>query len=249
MNWHVYDPYLKKPKDFVKEIPGTKIHLYSSSGWFNIYDSAKSTSVEYMLAVHRGKVDTYLEILYKLSTLHGSSYESKWKTLDPTVFRKLFWKEDKKCWRWEDPTWEGLRFSYHTPNKVIRNGRVLFHHDTEKMMWTMGGINKDTLTYTLESAYFLDICGYELGLAMKYPGKIADLEDANAVRNAFRDVHFTEGRIREREFDKRRKETLNEIEEHRKMVDTCNEGFTNVCDACADAMNELSDRFGIEVKV
>jgi hypothetical protein len=88
--------------------------------------------------------------------------------------------------------------------------------------------------------------GRLIAIAEKYPG-VKSMDDAETAWNAFDDFHTTEWQIRDKYFDKQRNDILKLVKKGQDDLASCETDLQDICDDAADAMNTLSQKYGIEV--
>jgi len=195
----------------------------------------------YVINCYVGKNDIMQEILFK-----NSKKSDDFAPISPDVFHKLFSKVDyldfKDRWGYNYEWWNPKHVEF-----VELENRILFKfkkEDWRKFVW---GVNLDIIDSTL-AGQILRKFGFALTFACRYPSTIKNLDDAGHAWDVISNLStlsYKRNGYYEREIDELRmmmKEKLKQIEDY-------NAQFDQTCNGAADALNALSEKFGIVVNV
>ena len=108
------------------------------------------------------------------------------------------------------------------------------------------GVKKETITYSILGDIVEDY-GDWLSLMVRFPKNILYLSDAKAVRQAMLHISHSGPVIWSNFFPSEIEKEREVIEDLRKKKAKMEADFNKECEDAASALNELSDRFGIEI--
>lgn len=205
----------------------------------------------YLVNVYVGKDDIMQEILYKLP---GKKDPFEFAPMPPKVFHNLFPSKDFVCKDFvcmEDVFWYKRIMNSYDWRQMLEvvevDGHVLFKFKKQDWIDNLRGVRLDTIEYSL-AGLMIRMFGPALGFACQHPDTIKSLDDAAEVIVSVKDLamhnHRREGYY-EGEISRLRscmQDTMDEIAK-------CNQQYDSICDASANAMNDLETNFGIKINV
>ena len=219
------------------EIPDHRTRLYKYNRRIHLVHGRDSIMLSFIVAAHVGKHDAVFEIFH--SGVEDNN--TIWTPVSPSTFNRLF-KTEKGEW------WFGIRWTHGWTDKaevIVKDDRVLLKFSMAHIKTQVWGINLDTIASTLP-AFLVSEKGRLIAIAEKYPG-VKSMDDAETAWNAFDDFHTTEWQIRDKYFDKQRDDILKLVKKGQDDLASCDNDLQEICDNAADAMNTLSQKYGIEV--
>ena len=221
------------------DLPGYRKRLYKYTGSVHLPHGVQTIILKFVVAVHFGKNDTVFEIFHN----GVEDNNSVWTPLSPSAFMRLFKGENGEWFFGKQWT-----HSWTSHAKVVvKDDRVLIKFTKDYIRKQIWGINLDTISSTLPAFLVSDV-GKFMALAEKYPG-IDSMGAAETVWKAFDEYHTTEWEIMEGYYEKQRDHILQGINDAQKELESCEDNLQKVCDGAADALNVLSQKFGIEVSL
>jgi len=215
------------------EIPDHRTRLYKYNRRIHLVHGRDSIMLSFIVAAHLGKHDVVFEIFH--SGVEDNN--TIWTPVSPSTFNRLF-KTEKGEW-WFGHSWTDKA------EVIVKDDRVLFKFSMAHIKTQVWGINLDTIASTLP-AFLVSETGRLIAIAEKYPG-VKSMDDAETAWNAFDDFHTTEWQIRDKYFDKQRNDILKLVKKGQDDLASCETDLQDICDDAADAMNTLSQKYGIEV--
>lgn len=226
--WHV-----NRGNTYALEIPEHRVQSYFAT-------SRSYVLTEYLLNVYVGKTDVMQEILFNKSNTNAD-----FAPILPKVFHKLF--PDMQIFDSPDFWGHAGKWWSDCIEYVEMDGRILLRFDLKDWRRFVVGVNLKSIDHTF-AALLLRRFGPAISFACRYPDKINDLNDAARVVDAIKELSMLNYKRHghyESEIERIRlklKQTAREIEES-------NIQFDKTCNAAAEALNVLSDKFGIVVNV
>lgn len=204
-------------------IPGHWVKSYIAKGSIYVHSG-------FMVNVYIGKESVMQEILY-----HRPKTLVDYAPISPSVFHTLFPNKDRMCG--ED--WDKF------VEFVEMDGRLLFkfkRSDWNKHTW---GVNLDNIEDTFAGQILWKL-GPTLTYANLHPETIKTLKDCARLWNAIRAISNMNWK-RDGFYDNEIQTIRNKMAEQAKEIAKADERFDNTCNGAADAMDTLSEKFGITV--
>ena len=228
-----YSWHCNRWKSYALELPGYRLQSYFA--WCNAYITSR-----YLVNVYVGKNDIMQEVLYKKSK--GQDYIP----ISPKAFHNLFpnlqFLEVKEAWGHGNEWWKYLEVvEFEQGNRILFKFKM---DDWRKMAW---GVNLDNIAYTF-AGMMIRKFGHALAIACLYPDTIKNLDDAANVMDVIHSLSMLSYR-RNGYYEKEIESFRNKLKEESKKIGDYNAQFDLTCNGAADAMNILSEKFGIVVNV
>ena len=220
-------------KSYALELPGYRLQSYCAR--CDAYITSR-----YLVNVYVGKNDVMQEVLYK------KSKDQDYVPISPKAFHNLFpnlqFLGVKEAWGHGNEWWKYLEIV-----EFEQGNRILFkfkRNDWRKMAW---GVNLDNIAYTFAGEMIRKF-GPALAIACLYPNTIKNLDDAATVIDAIHglsSINYKRHGYYENEIAKHR----SNLKQKSEKIESFNAQLENTCNGAADAMNTLSEKFGIVVNV
>lgn len=118
----------------------------------------------------------------------------------------------------------------------------------ETSRWPCARIGISELTFEWSISHILHCNRSLLAIRIVYPN-VKNMADAIEINDAIAGYCASANHLRYTNFSERIAHKLKKIEDHRMSIKKCEDEETNTCESAADAMNELSDRYGIEIAI
>lgn len=211
-------------------IPGYRVKSYLTNGSAYVHSG-------FMVNVYISKESVMQEILYyKPKTI------SEYAPISPSVFHSLLPNKDDM---YSSDYW-GRSYKWGKFVEFVEmDGRILFkfkRSDWNKYAW---GVNLHVIEYTFASQ-ILHKLGPTLVYANLHPETIKTLDDCIRLWRVIREISDVNWK-RDGYYDNEIQIIRNKMAEQAKEISKADERLDNTCNGAADAMNTLSEKFGISV--
>lgn len=130
--------------------------------------------------------------------------------------------------------------------KCTEDGGLKFQYDN-RFMYNHGGINLSFMDYSF-IGLFLYRYRKSLILAAKYPN-LNTVSDLIEVRCAFEDINCDYWRIRDRYYETNIESNIKAIHKAEDEIKKLELQRESIFNDCADSLNALSEKFGIEIEL
>ena len=179
----------------------------------------------FILVVYQNEHDQMREIR-KMDGFNKSS------SLNPGVLKKLF-------------DWYVGIYGETTANTKFEviNGRAFIH----------GTFDKYDRRYDIKNICSLiggkivENLGWELSVGMKWD--LPSYEDITTVRRTLDDLYYNLNDINDKWHENRKKNAMMRIAENKKKIENLRDKLDKICEKSADAMNILSEKYGIDLSI
>ena len=217
------------------DIKGYRRRAYYSSAFFNTYIGWKEKSHydRFILIVYQNENDLMCEI-----RCMGSSYSSEpdTTTIDPDIIRKFY---------------NGLRGSWRCDfvNSRIEeiDGRMFIHG-----IETNTPIRSHYGKYTIGRMFagmLVESYGSQLCVAIRWNEKLPTFSDICDVCRKLSSMVYNANGIKNNFYGCKKKSMSDMISHLRKEIDELNGKMEKICELSANAMNTLSEKYGIEISI
>ena len=226
--------WLSIPADKVNalDIKGYRRRAYYYSKFFNTYVGWDEHSHDrFILIVYQNKNDLMCEI-----RTMGNSSNNTSTTIDPDIIKKfhdsslLAWRNDFVITRLEEI--EGRMFihglNYKTPHHK--------HYGIDMIEYMFAG-------------RMVKCFGNQLSVAIRWNEKLLSVYDVCNVCDKLSSLSYTSKAIKNKNNDGMKKNLLRCISYYRKEIDKMNGEMEKICELSANAMNTLSEKYGIEISI
>lgn len=214
------------------DIKGYRRGAYYYSKFFNTYVGWDEHSHDrFILIVYQNQNDLMCEI----RTMGNSSNPTS-TTIDPDIIRKFHdsfqkaWRNDFVITRLEEI--EGRMFIHGLSHKIP-------HH-------THYGI--DMIEYMF-AGRIVECFGNKLAVAIRWNEKLPKIYDVYNVCDKLISLSYTSKAIKNKNNNDMKKTLLKSISYYRKEIDKMNGEMEKICELSANAMNTLSEKYGIEISI
>ena len=225
--------WLSIPADKVNalDIKGYRRRAYYYSAFFNTYIGWKEKSHydRFILIVYQNENDLMCEI-----RCMGSSYslEPDTTTIDPDIIRKFY---------------DVLRGDYVNSRIEEIEGRM-FIHGIEPHTPIRSHYGKYTIG-RMFAGMLVESYGSQLCVAIRWNEKLPTFSDICDVCSRLSSMVFNANEIKENWHVREKKNLLDDISSYRKEIDELNGRMEEICELSANAMNTLSEKYGIEISI
>ena len=229
--------WLSIPADKVNalDIKGYRRRAYYYSAFFNTYIGWKEKSHydRFVLIVYQNENDLMCEI-----RCMGSSYSSEpdTTTIDPVIIRKFYdglrkkWSGDFRNMRIEEI--EGRMFIHG----LLSNTPHRSHYGKDEINDMFAGM-------------MVESYGEQLSVAIRWNEKLPTFSDICDVSKRLNSLWHDGREINNKLFVNRKKDLLESVSFIRGEIDGLKEKLEKICELSANAMNTLSDKYGIEISI
>ena len=217
------------------DIKGYRRRAYYYSAFFYTYIgwNAETQYDRFILIVYQNENDLMCEI-----RCMGNSYSSEpdTTTIDPDIIRKFY---------------NGLRGSWRCDfvNSRIEeiDGRMFIHG-----IETNTPIRSHYGKYTIGRMFagmLVESYGIQLSVAIRWNENLPTFSDICAVSNRLNSLWHDGREINNKLFVNRKKDLMESVSFIRGEIDGLKEKLEKICELSANAMNTLSDKYGIEISI
>ena len=230
--------WLSIPADKVNalDIKGYRRRAYYYSAFFNTYIGWKEKSHydRFILIVYQNENDLMCEIRYMESSYNLESVSEKpsSKTIDPSIIRKFY---------------DVLRGDYVNSRIEEIEGRM-FIHGIEPHTPIRSHYGKYTIG-RMFAGMLVESYGNQLCVAIRWNEKLPTFIDICDVCSRLSSMVFNANEIKENWREREKKNLLDDISSYRKEIDELNGRMEEICELSANAMNTLSEKYGIEISI
>ena len=227
-------------------------HRYKVYKYYHQVGVGQHARITFALALNTNKDDTTMELLFKLCDYSNPdapnpfAKDKRWQPVPVELLTSMF--------KQENGTWNLGRF-YEThpdwghPNTKVEivDGHLLIRHSTEWLRNHIGGVAQDTLESSVFGR-FIDQYDYKIGFALAFPN-VRTIKDAEVVQNAIRELDSVWYRMGDYYSKERKKTLLDRLATYKDELVGYERDFQNMMEQAADAMNILSDKYGVEIEL
>ena len=235
----------------VKSARNTDIGIESLAGFVNrsfilseilIPDSYPQSRMGFALGVHAQKdgsalVEVKYRIIEHVNTLDQSI---SWKNIPEQVWRKFFdmhrpiTESNVKC---------------HDICRTLGNGlTTLSDGNTPCFKIEVDGYKKlSAWVSCCPIVTFLKLWRVRFPFFIKYGDKVSNMRDFNELVIAFNGISDVIYSIKLGNYKAKKQSALCELKQYEEYLMTLEDNQDKICEGAADAMNELADKFGIEI--
>ena len=213
------------------DIKGYRRRAYYCCKFFYTYTGWNETSSydRFVLIVYQNENDLMCEI-----RCMGSSYSSEpdTTTIDPVIIRKFY---------------DVLRGDYVNSRIEEIEGRM-FIHGIEPHTPIRSHYGKYTIG-RMFAGMLVESYGSQLCVAIRWNEKLPTFSDICDVCSRLSSMVFNANEIKENWHVREKKNLLDDISSYRKEIDELNGRMEEICELSANAMNTLSEKYGIEISI
>ena len=110
-----------------------------------------------------------------------------------------------------------------------------------------GGINASTMSYTSPLGFIISNFSRQLGLMSMFPRQLPDFDATTKALRQMDEYHFAVSHEESNYYDRKRQEYRKGLEDDIARIQDMENEFVEVSQKAADAMNKLSEKYGIEL--
>lgn len=213
------------------DIKGYRRRAYYYSAFFYTYIgwNAETQYDRFILIVYQNENDLMCEI-----RCMGNSYSSEpdTTTIDPDIIRKFY---------------DALRGDFVNSRIEEIEGRM-FIHGIEPNTPIRSHYGKYTIG-RMFAGMLVESYGSQLCVAIRWNEKLPTFSDICDVCRRLSSMVFNANEIKENWRVREKKNLLDDISSYRKEIDELNGRMEEICELSANAMNTLSEKYGIEISI
>ena len=217
------------------DIKGYRRRAYYYNEFFNTYVgwNAETQYDRFILIVYQNENDLMCEI-----RCMGSSYSSEpdTTTIDPDIIRKFY---------------NGLRGSWRgdfVNSRIEEIDGRMFIHGIETNTPIRSHYGKYTIG-RMFAGMLVESYGNQLCVAIRWNEKLPTFSDICDVCSRLSSMVCNANEIKENWHVREKKNLLDDISLYRKEIDELNGRMEEICELSANAMNTLSEKYGIEISI
>lgn len=186
----------------------------------------------FILVVYQNKDDVMCEIRYIRASLKGTPTSS---TIDPDIIVKFYDRVNQSLPMFENPRIEEIE------------GRAFIH-----------GVGGDIPSYSyygidrlgkLFAGRLVEYYGNQLSVAIRWNGNLPTFSDIDTVYHELNTLYYNAKGIKYQWNTGRKNGLMTDIAARRKQIDKLNSQLERICELSANAMNTLSEKYGIEISI
>ena len=224
----------------VKSIKGFVNRSFVSIPWFSVCDSYFNTRMKFLLAAHTkkdcdGTYSAFVEVKYGIAPKSGYTISSEqWKSIDRETWLKFF----------RVATRDGNDNMLKPLMTILPGGETpAFHCDL--------GFNRMPLRSMCccAVANFLDCWRVEFPIFLLYGDRISSFQDLKEISSAMTSINSVCFSVKNNTYGNRREKAIEELGDLELKLEVFEEALSQVMEESADAMNILSDKYGIEIDI
>ena len=218
------------------DIKGYRRRAYYYNEFFNTYVgwNAETQYDRFILIVYQNENDLMCEIRYMESSynLEPVSEKPSSKTIDPDIIRKFY---------------DALRGDFVNSRIEEIDGRMFIHG-----IETNTPIRSHYGKYTIGRMFagmLVESYGSQLCVAIRWNEKLPTFSDICDVCRRLSSMVYNANGIKNNFYGCKKKSMSDMISHLRKEIDELNGKMEKICELSANAMNTLSEKYGIEVSI
>jgi len=206
------------------------------------------TRVNYLYAMNTNKDETTFELLYQISK--GNAYSPNvWHPVPPEILERLFKTKDGK-WNFCDMYSSDDDWANHTKIEIV-DGHFLFRYPTRWLRSKIASISVDSIHFSVlgRMVYEMDN-NIAVALAF-YPEHKYTMEDTSRIIEALRIISNVSYYLVDTDdgMSWRKKRMFERLEKAKSDLAEYEKKYQEILDKAADAMNLMSEKYGIEVDI
>lgn len=224
----------------VLDLPNHKVRTYRAAG--DCYIKSR-----FMVNVYIGTDDVLQEIMFL-----RPKTANDWVPVSPVAFRNIFsdaetYNFDKDHWCWFNPKWHDF------VEFVEREGHILFkftRKDWARLLgcWC-GGVNLHNIGESFAGLLIRRFGPYVLTYPSLHPDTLKTMDDCADFKTAAQGISALDWKRRNNYFENEIQRSRNKMADAQKLIEQHTESYDKVCSEAAEAMNELSEKYGLNVNL
>ena len=240
----------------------TDIGIESLAGFVNrsfilsetwIPDSYAGSKMGFALGVHAQKDGSALvEVKYRVVEHTNTLGQNvSWKNIPETVWRKFFdmYRTSIKGMMESEESWTESDAKCHDLCRTLWNGlTTLSDGQTPCFKIELDGYKKiSTWVSRCPIVTFLKLWRVQFSLFIKYGDRVSNTRDFNELVIAFNGISDVIYSIKLGDYKNKKQAALYVLKQYEEHLMKLEDNQDKICEGAADAMNELADKFGIEI--
>ena len=225
-----------------------KVYSYRTNVFVNVGED-DTVRLNFLYAINTNKDETTFELLYKMCRGNVRATE-EWHPVPIEVIENLF-KDENGEWDFCSMFSSGRGWEKNTKIETV-NGHFLLKYNTRWLRDILGSVSVSSMNYSVPGKLVHERDD-NLGVAIVYhPEKKYTFSDTTAILqalNSIKSVSWTLAETEESQMTWRKKRMFDQLEKAKKDLAEYERKYQEILDKAADAMNLMSDKYGIEVEI